>query len=113
MTSEELLNLFDDTTKHCREVLIAKNHDYTSGSHDPFANFKASELLGVPLQKSILIRMLDKMKRIQTFSEKDQLKVSSESVTDACDDIINYSFLIKASFIEARLKRDQSELPIQ
>jgi len=105
MTVEELLTLHDETAKTCRDICKAKNHDYTNGSGDPFANFRTSEVVGIPLQIGILLRMLDKMKRIQTFVEKGELMVEGESYEDACHDLINYAFLIKASLIEENHKK--------
>lgn len=93
--SERLLALFDGTVEKCRSIMVKKNHDYTSGSTDPLANFRTAEILGVDAGKGILIRSLDKFKRIQTFIERDNLAVDGESVEDAIEDVINYMVLLK------------------
>lgn len=82
------------TNADCLEIMRQKNHDYTSGSSDPLANFRASEALGVPAGIGILIRSMDKFKRIQTFIEQDTLAVKGESVKDAIQDVINYMHLL-------------------
>lgn len=89
-----LMALVDETNAACREIMRRKNHDYTSGSGDVLANFRASEVLGVPPAKGILLRSLDKFKRIQTFVEQGTLKVKGESVKDAIMDVINYMHLL-------------------
>ena len=90
----ELLDLVDATNASCRDIMVRKNHDYTSGSQDVLANFRASETIGVHPGLGILIRSMDKFKRIQTFIEQGTLEVNSESVQDAVSDVINYMHLL-------------------
>lgn len=101
MTTALLLELHEQTCGAARDIMRVKNHDYTDGSVDPFANFRTSEMLGVPGELGILIRSLDKFKRIQTFINKGTLKVKGESVDDAIQDVINYMILLKG-MIRAR-----------
>ncbi len=84
-----------ETCESARDIMRAKNADYTSGSADPFANFRASEALGVPGVVSILIRMMDKMQRVRSFVEQGSLQVKDETVDDAFQDIVNYAILGK------------------
>ena len=93
MTIDNLLNLHTQLCDEALKLMQAKNHDYTSGSADPFANFRASEAIGVSPKLALLVRILDKLKRMQTFAEQGQLKVKDESVRDAVIDVINYSVL--------------------
>lgn len=93
MTIENLVELHNLLCIKAAELMLAKNHDYTSGSGDPFANFRASAAIGVKPELALLVRMLDKIKRMQTFAEQGQLKVKDESVQDAVIDIINYAVL--------------------
>ena len=79
----------------------AKNTDYTGGSDDPFANFRISEVFGVHPVVGILMRISDKMQRIRAFIANGKMAVATESVDDACEDIINYAILIKGMFHEA------------
>jgi hypothetical protein len=94
MNVEELLGLHDELTYEAVAIMKAKNHDYTGDSGDPFANFRASEALGVKAELSILIRTLDKLQRLRTFVEKGELKVADEGVKDAVLDTINYMVLL-------------------
>lgn len=93
LTTKELLELHDELCAAGRAIMESKNHDYTDGSVDPFANFRTSEILGVPAETGVLIRSLDKFKRVQTFVNKGTLKVKGESVKDAIIDVINYMVL--------------------
>ena len=93
MTLDNLLSLHKQLSGEACKLMETKNHDYTSGSADPFANFRASEAIGVSSKLALLVRMLDKLKRMQTFAEQGQLKVKDESVRDAVIDVINYSVL--------------------
>ena len=95
MTSEQLLALHDRLSAKAKAIMKDKNHDYTSGSADPFHNFRGSEYLGVKPEKGILLRIQDKMMRLSTFINKGKLNVANESAEDAIIDIINYCILIK------------------
>ena len=37
--------------------------------------------------------MIDKVQRINSFTNDKELSVSNETVEDACDDIVNYAIL--------------------
>lgn len=104
MNNKELMELHKETMDKCFGIMKQKNSDYTGGekSQDPFANFRASSVLGVHPVKGILIRIIDKIQRINSFANDGELKVSGESVDDACEDIVNYAILIKAILTEQR-----------
>ena len=94
MTRDELLKMHEDTCLASREIMARKNHDYTAGG-SPFANFEGSRYLGIDPVLGILLRVQDKMKRIETFVRQGTLAVKGESVDDAISDIINYMVLAK------------------
>lgn len=96
MTTHELLELHKTTYDKTHSILISKNKDYSGGNNDPFANFVGTEYLCVPAEIGICIRIMDKIKRIQAFSNNGTLAVKDEPVEDACLDIMNYAFLILA-----------------
>ena len=104
MTIKELLELHDENCNKCKEIMGKKNSDYTGGEKatDIFANFKASKVLDIHPVKGILMRMMDKIQRIQSFTNDRKLQVPNESVDDACEDIINYAILAKAMLTEER-----------
>jgi hypothetical protein len=104
MNRTELLQLHDETCKNARSIMEAKNNDYAGGkdASDPFANFKMAASIGVHPVTGLLLRMMDKIQRIRTFTADGGLAVSSESVDDACDDIVNYAILCKGLLREER-----------
>ena len=111
MNTEELLSLHDQTCEKCKAIMIKKNSDYTGGSKatDIFANFNASMMLNIHPVQGLLLRLIDKVQRIRSFTNDKQLQVSNESVEDACEDIVNYAILAKAMLIEERKKIKQGK----
>jgi hypothetical protein len=104
MTSKELLQLHDDTCNSCKAIMKQKNSDYTGGKSatDVFANFNASKMLGIHPVQGLLLRVIDKIQRIRSFTNDKELSVPNETVEDACDDIVNYAILAKAMLMEER-----------
>ena len=104
MTAKELLQLHDETCKTCRVIMEKKNSDYTGGrgATDPFANFNASKILNIHPVQGLLLRVIDKIQRIRSFTNDKELSVPNETVEDACDDIVNYAILAKAMLMEER-----------
>ncbi len=109
MTTEELLELHEKTCETCRNIMRQKNNDYTGGktSQDPFANFNAASVLGIDPVQGLLLRVIDKIQRIRSFTNDKELKVANESVEDACDDIVNYAILAKAMLKEQRASKTE------
>jgi hypothetical protein len=107
MNTKELLKLHDDTCKACRVIMQKKNSDYTGGkgATDPFANFNASKILDIHPVQGLLLRVIDKIKRIYSFTNDSELSVPNETVEDACDDIVNYAILAKAMLLNERAKK--------
>ena len=90
--------LIDDmqtTFTHCIETAKRKNADYAGENSDPFKNFKNCVFLGVPVEKGILVRMMDKMSRISNLIDKEA-QVKDESINDTLDDLINYAAILKS-----------------
>jgi len=107
MTIEEIIKLLEETTNDLKNTLRRKSSDYTGGqaSQDPFANFRATEVLDIDPVIGIMMRIMDKIQRVRSFVNDGELKVPNESVYDAFDDMIGYTILAKAMIKE---KRDQS-----
>ena len=115
MTNKELLQLHDDTCNACKAIMKQKNSDYTGGkgATDVFANFNASKMLGIHPVQGLLLRVIDKIQRIRSFTNDKELSVPNETVEDACDDIVNYAILAKTMLMEERSQIEQqvSKLP--
>lgn len=103
MNRENLIKLHRDTCEKCLKIMEQKNQDYAGGTGDPFSNFRASEVLGIPAELGILMRSMDKFKRIQTFVKDGSLAVKNESVFDSIEDVINYMVLLKGLIMSRQL----------
>jgi hypothetical protein len=102
MKGAQLLELHRTLCSDAATLMESKNHDYTSGSGDPFANFRGSSYLDIHPALGIMLRMQDKMQRVKTFVEKGQLKVKDEGIKDAVIDLINYTVLMYGLITEQK-----------
>ena len=69
----------------------AKKQDY--GNADIFANFRLSELAGIPAWQGSVVRMGDKYARISNFIKKGDFKFKEESIKDTLMDMAIYSLI--------------------
>ncbi len=106
MTKERYFEFAEKFYADCLAISKKKNADYTGGSNDPFANFTSTERLGVSTEKGFLTRMNDKMMRIASYAQGQEMQVSDESVIDTLSDLANYACLL-AGYIKA--KQEPSE----
>ncbi len=106
MNINQLLEIHEDTCSKCKSIMVKKNNDYTGGktATDIFANFNSSKILDIHPVQGLLLRVIDKVQRIRSFTVDKELSVPNETVEDACDDIVNYAILAKAMLIEERSK---------
>lgn len=94
MNRSELIELQEQVFDECKSILEKKNNDYSDES-DPFSNFRVAEKLGFcDAEIGLVVRMLDKIKRIQTYLEDGELQVTDEGFDDAIKDTINYCVLL-------------------
>ena len=115
MNVTELLELHTETTDICREIMERKNSDYCGGksSTDALANFKTATALGLHPVTGLLLRMQDKLMRIKSFVNDGELRVTGETVEDACNDLVNYSILCKALLREESGETNSMEVVIE
>lgn len=73
-----------------RELSARKQADY-GRSNDPFANVRASEDFGIPGWVGSVMRMNDKMRRLQAAARGSSLK--NESVVDSLIDVAVYALI--------------------
>ena len=111
MNIDDLKEIHRDTFDKCFDIMVKKNSDYTGGknSTDPFANFRSSEVLGIHPVVGILMRVMDKLQRVRSFTNDGKLQVADESVYDACEDVVNYMIIAKALLIEERSTKTDNE----
>ena len=105
-----LLDSLKKTFDNCYSIAQKKNNDYAEES-DPFRNFKSSELVRVPVDRAILVRMMDKIARISNGLDGDY-KVKDETIFDTLDDLINYSAILKA-YIQLKGDGDGKRTKVQ
>ena len=89
-----LLASMRDTFATCLLLAELKNGDYANGD-DPFQNFRRSTVVGVPVDRAILVRLMDKLARISNILDKDTM-VADEKVDDTIEDAINYLAILRA-----------------
>lgn len=99
MEDNRLIKNLEETYRNCIETARRKNKDYGGKDSDPYANFRKSTVVGVSVEKGILVRMLDKISRISTLLE-NEVMVSDEKIIDTCDDLINYTAILKSYILE-------------
>jgi hypothetical protein len=76
------------------EIIEKKNADY-AGAGDPFRNFRSAGVVGVPVDRAILVRILDKLARVSNLLDKPPA-VADEAIEDTILDAINYLAILKA-----------------
>ena len=102
---DKLLDLHEELTNEARDLMTRKNHDYTDGSEggDPFKNFNLAEHAGLcDAETGITVRLLDKVSRIITYIDGNELKVEDEGFHDTILDLINYAVLLYGRNLERK-----------
>jgi len=74
-----------------------KSHDY--GNEDPYANLRECEKMGIPAWHGVIIRMHDKMARMNSLCCKGELK--NESIEDTFQDMAIYAIIARILYEEA------------
>lgn len=101
---EDYLTNAEDNYARAIKIMSAKSSDYAQ-TYDPYANFRACEVLNVDLKRGILVRMMDKMVRINNLIDREA-KVKDESVEDACLDLMNYANVILMKLQSERREKE-------
>jgi hypothetical protein len=104
----DLIGSLAATYERCIAIATKKNADY-AGLADPFANFQAAPALlsGISVEKGILVRLTDKIKRIDNLLSHEAY-VTEESMNDTIEDAINYLGILKA-WRECAVEQSSSE----
>ncbi len=106
---EKYLIKAKENFKKATEIMRAKSCDYAQPD-DPYANFRGAEFLGIDLKRGILIRVMDKISRLNNLIDRGA-KVE-ENIEDTCLDLINYVNIVLIKFQSEKkdnLVRFQSE----
>ena len=93
MNNQEFLNQIKNSQEKGLELIHKKNADY-AGEKKPFKNFDTVEYIcGISSEKGILVRMCDKLVRIENLLNT-KAKVKDESIEDTLLDLANYSYIL-------------------
>ena len=84
--------LYLDLCDELKAIHLKKSHDYGNGK-DPLGNFEQAKDWGLTPYQGIMIRIGDKIARLQSFLIKGELK--NESVDDTLTDLAAYALLAK------------------
>ena len=86
-----------------KELHDKKRHDY-GANEDIFANFRLSELSGIPAWQGAVVRMGDKYARMSNFIKKGEFKFKEENIKDTLMDMAIYSLITMILFEESEMK---------
>lgn len=74
------------------KVHLAKNHDYAGG--DYLSDIMASKRMGITPWKNALLRIQQKMSRLESFAKQGEFAVAGEKFEDTCEDLAVYSIIM-------------------
>lgn len=97
---------FFDRLEALSNIHLAKSGDYGDGD-DPLANLRAAEAWGLPAYYSALIRIQDKVTRLQSWVRKGGDIGEHESIEDTCLDLASYAILLAILIQEEQDKGEQ------
>lgn len=92
---------FNDLIEEIKFLHDKKRSDYSPGE-DSYNNIRASEDWGAPSWLGAMIRVSDKIRRLQKYARDGNLE--NESVEDSLLDIANYSMIALILFREEQEK---------
>ena len=95
---------FHEILESLGELHDKKQADYGL-DNDPFANVRASQSWGMPAWVGAMVRATDKVRRLQTFARKGELR--NESVIDAFDDLAVYAIIARVLY-EQELENERA-----
>jgi len=101
-TSETALDILENMQK----VYEAKDSDY-SATGLPMGNLRKCEDAGIDAWRGCLIRIGDKMSRLENFLNEKDYKVVSEKAEDTIVDLANYAILM--SCLVEEIKKPHSD----
>jgi hypothetical protein len=84
---------FMELTDMMRDIHKRKNAGYAGDCDDAWANFRYSELFGIPAFKGCLVRLSDKFIRIANLTKNPNNEQVGEAITDTLLDLANYAVI--------------------
>ena len=99
---ETALNILDNM----QSVYEAKDNDY-SASGLPMGNLRKCEDAGIDAWRGCLVRIGDKMSRLENFLKEKEYLVISEKAEDTVIDLANYAILMSCLIEEIKKPHSQ------
>ena len=100
---------FHEILKELGDLHDLKQADYGRGD-DPFANVRASAEWGMPAWVGAMVRLTDKVRRLQSLAQKGSL--ANEAAEDSFRDIAVYSCIALVLYEqEAKKLVEESDIP--
>lgn len=103
MNQTQFVDAIEETFKQGVEILRIKNNDYAAET-DPWKNFRFAEIVGVGIERAILVRISDKLARISNLIGKEA-QVKDESIIDTLVDLSNYAAILKVYLENQQLQK--------
>ena len=102
MNNNEFITYHKEFCDKMQLIVLNKNTDYSSIITDAFSNFKVVEQLDIAsAEQGFLVRIMDKVNRINSFVKRGVLLVADEKIEDTLLDLANYAILL-AGYIKAK-----------
>ena len=96
MKRADVIAFHTEMSAKALELMKLKNEDYATDDN-PFANFSRVYSMGIcDTFEGFLVRLVDKVSRLSTYSKRGSFSVGDEGLLDTCLDIINYVVLLSA-----------------
>lgn len=95
--TNEYIDYFDDILKEMSEVHQRKNADYGNNFHKRYEKYGFL---------TALLRLTDKMERLENIYEKGEIQVKDESVEDTLLDLANYAVM---TIVELRNNKKETD----
>ena len=108
MNRDELIQHHVALCEEARALMRVKNHDYAGkDTETPWMNFQRSEIMGLcKTEQAFMVRILDKISRLITYTTSGELMVKGEGVKDSIVVIINYMVLFSAFIEDGNVKAE-------
>lgn len=107
MTHQEYIRFHSEICNKMNEITVRKNADYSGASTSPFFNVEKIEKKGlVSTEMGLLVRINDKLSRIENFILKGEYKVKEESLEDTIIDANNYLIMLLGYIKSNRIERE-------
>ncbi len=110
MNQSEFLTAIRANYEKGVELVRKKNADYATNS-DPFKNFRSAEFIGLSVEKAILVRILDKLSRVNNLLTSQKTPNVDESIEDTLIDVCNYFNILLVYLQDKQPSSSKDDVP--